>query len=205
MRITPKIISVSILALSLSACGAPDPSPPVADEADEVEAPAEADVGAERALDGDGTEELAEDALESDEITEDASEVVEDTVAPKGAPKVEPVAKPEPKPEPKPAPAPVAAASPPPMFAICSACHSVEAGKNGIGPSLAGVGGAKAGHVGSFSYSDGMKGSGLTWNAANLDKFLKNPSGTVPGTSMGYGGLSNDAQRKAVVDYLLGL
>ena len=47
-----------------------------------------------------------------------------------------------------------------------------------------------------------MKSSGLTWNAANLDAFLANPAGKVPGTLMGLAGIKDAAQRKAIVDYL---
>lgn len=205
MRITTTLISVSILALSLAACGAPDPGNPdseTAETTEEAETPAALDTGEEAVVDGaDG---LGEDGSE-DGGEEDASEDATEEVAEAPETTQEPAPAPKPEPSVEPAPAPVAAAVAPPMFAICSACHSVDAGQNGLGPSLAGVGGAKAGHVGSFSYSDAMKESGLTWNAANLDKFLKDPAGAVPGTSMGYGGMSNDAQRKAVVDYLMGL
>lgn len=195
MRMTPKLVSVSILALSLAACGSDAPADAV-DVIEDVEDPAAIDAGDEVVLDGEADGETI--AEEGDEEVGAADEEADEL-----APEPEPAAAPAPKPEP--APVPVAAATAPPMFAICSACHSVKAGENGLGPSLAGVGGAKAGHVSAFSYSDAMNESGLTWNAANLDKFLKDPSGTVSGTSMGYGGLRNDAQRKAVVDYLMGL
>ena len=75
-------------------------------------------------------------------------------------------------------------------------------GKTIIGPSLAGVYGRKAGAVAGFQYSDAMKGSGLAWNAGNLDSFLANPTGKVPGTLMGFAGIKDAAQRKAVIDYL---
>jgi len=103
------------------------------------------------------------------------------------------------------APTPVAAASPPAMFAVCGACHSVTPGDHGIGPSLAGVFGDKAGSQAGFDYTDAMKESGLTWNEANLNRFLEDPRGVVPGTTMAYAGLKNAAQRQAVIDYLKGL
>lgn len=100
---------------------------------------------------------------------------------------------------------PVAAASPPAMFAVCGACHSVTPGDHGIGPSLAGVFGDKAGTQPGFDYTDAMKASGLTWNEANLNRYLENPREVVPGTTMAYAGLKNAAQRQAVIDYLKGL
>lgn len=44
----------------------------------------------------------------------------------------------------------------------CFACHGVVDGKKGIGPSLFGVVGRKAGTVPDFYYSEANKGSGLT-------------------------------------------
>jgi len=95
-----------------------------------------------------------------------------------------------------------AASAPPQAFNQCTACHSTAPGKTIIGPSLAHVYGRKAGSLAGFQYSDAMKSSGLTWNAANLDAFLANPAGKVPGTLMGLAGIKDAAQRKAIVDYL---
>jgi cytochrome c2 len=99
------------------------------------------------------------------------------------------------------APTAVAAAKPP-EFAVCAACHSTEPGKNGLGPTLAGVYGAKAAHISSFDYSEPMENSGLTWNEGNLDRYLADPRGVVPGTKMAYPGLKDAAKRKAMIDYL---
>jgi cytochrome c2 len=49
--------------------------------------------------------------------------------------------------------------------AQCSACHSNQPGVNGIGPSLAGVAGRKAGSLPGFHYTPAISGSGLTWDA----------------------------------------
>ena len=48
----------------------------------------------------------------------------------------------------------------------CQVCHATEAGKNKIGPSLAGIVGRKAGSVEGFHYSEANKNSGLTWDEA---------------------------------------
>jgi cytochrome c2 len=98
-----------------------------------------------------------------------------------------------------------AAAAPPDAFKQCQVCHSVAPGKNGIGPSLAGIYGAKAGEVAGYDFSDAMKNSGLTWNAATLDKYLAGPQAVVPGTKMSFGGLKDADKRKAVIDYLKSL
>ena len=93
----------------------------------------------------------------------------------------------------------------PAAFAQCKACHSTEPGKMMIGPSLAGVAGKQAGSVPGFAYSGAMKASGLTWDAATLDKYLADPKGVVPGTKMAFVGLEDEAKRKEVVDYVLAL
>ena len=90
----------------------------------------------------------------------------------------------------------------PAAFAQCASCHAVKLGQNGIGPSLAGVFGRKAGTGPGFEYSPALKGSGLTWDEAGLDKWLANPMGMVPGTRMTYAGQGDAAKRKELVDYL---
>ncbi len=87
-------------------------------------------------------------------------------------------------------------------FAPCATCHSVNAGQNGIGPSLAGVFGRKAGSLPNFDYSAAMKASGKVWDETTLDNFLTSPMAAVPGTRMTYMGQSDPAKRKAVIDYL---
>jgi len=95
-----------------------------------------------------------------------------------------------------------APAGPPQAFNQCSACHSTAPGKTIIGPSLAGVYGHKAGQVAGFQFSDAMKSSGMVLNEKNLDAFLANPMGKVPGTTMAYAGVKDAAQRKAIIAYL---
>lgn len=52
-----------------------------------------------------------------------------------------------------------------------------------------------------FTYTDGMKGLGVTWNESNLDRYLSGPSAMVPGTTMAIGPL-NAADRRAIIAYL---
>jgi cytochrome c len=83
----------------------------------------------------------------------------------------------------------------------CQACHTDEAGKPArVGPNLAGVVGRKAAAT-DFNYSAALKGSGLTWNRENLDRYLAAPSKAVPGTRMVIA-LTDPVQRKALIDYL---
>ena len=91
--------------------------------------------------------------------------------------------------------------TPPAAFTQCRVCHSVSPGQNGIGPSLAGIHGNRAGAVAGFTYTDGMRTSGLTWNDATLNRYLTDPQGTVPGTMMAIGPL-DATQRAAIIAYL---
>jgi cytochrome c len=84
----------------------------------------------------------------------------------------------------------------------CGICHTVVAGQNRIGPTLFGVVGRKAGSIPDFHYTPDHKKLDLTWDAANLDKYLTNPRAMVPDTSMVYAGLKDDAQRADLVAYL---
>ncbi len=104
--------------------------------------------------------------------------------------------------EASPAESSVSLASAPPEFAQCSSCHSIRKGLNGVGPSLFGIFGSKAGAVAGYSYSAANKASGLTWDEATLDTYLTSPMKMVPGTKMTYAGMADPAKRKAVIDFL---
>ena len=88
------------------------------------------------------------------------------------------------------------------VFQKCRACHSLDAGKNGIGPSLAGIVGEKAAAVPGFNFSPAMKASGLTWDAATLDAYLADPQKAVPGNKMPFPGLKTERERSAVIALL---
>jgi cytochrome c len=86
-------------------------------------------------------------------------------------------------------------------FARCAACHSVE-GDNGVGPSLQGVTGRKAGSLAGFRYSRAMKSAGITWDAASLEAFIADPQHAVPGNVMPFSGVPDAKERADIVAYL---
>jgi cytochrome c len=81
----------------------------------------------------------------------------------------------------------------------CSGCHSLDRDKEG--PRLRGVYGRAAGTVESFDYSDALKKSGITWDAAKLDQWLTDPDKLVPANDMPFR-LPDAQERQAIIAYL---
>ena len=81
-------------------------------------------------------------------------------------------------------------------------CHSLEPGRNKLGPSLFGVLDRRAGTVAGFNYSSANKNSGLVWTRETLDAYLADPQTMVPGTLMVFPGIKNGGDWQALVEFL---
>lgn len=89
------------------------------------------------------------------------------------------------------------------VFNQCAACHSMAKGKNGLGPSLHGVVGRKAGTAEGFkNFSPAMKESNITWTPENISKYLANPKGFIPGNRMVFVGLKKDEDIANVIAFI---
>lgn len=97
------------------------------------------------------------------------------------------------------------------LFLQCTACHDITAAQPSsdaenllrkVGPNLHGLMGRQAGTLASYSYSEALRKSGVTWTKPNLDRWLQQPAIMVPDTTMTFVGISSEADRTAVIAYL---
>ncbi len=86
------------------------------------------------------------------------------------------------------------------IYERCVACHAFEYDRTG--PRHCGLFGRHAGSVKGFTYSDAMRRADIVWNAQTLDVFLKSPITAVPGTSMGYAGVTDAGERADLIAYM---
>jgi len=88
-------------------------------------------------------------------------------------------------------------------FRVCASCHSLEAGRNMTGPSLANLWGRKAGSLPSFDrYSDALKSSSIIWNDRTLDGWLTDPQAMMPGNDMPFDGIKDTRIRADLLAFL---
>jgi cytochrome c len=85
----------------------------------------------------------------------------------------------------------------------CAACHTFGKGEpNRVGPNLYGVVGRPKHSEAGFNYTAAMKGQQGNWTPDDLDKYLTNPRGVVPGTAMTFAGLPRGQERADVIAFL---
>ena len=93
------------------------------------------------------------------------------------------------------------------VFQRCYSCHSVDPNEIAKlqGPSLFQIIGRPAGTVAGFEYSEAMRekaATGLTWDAAILERYFADPEAVIPGTRMSVPPLRDDQDRADLIAYL---
>lgn len=88
----------------------------------------------------------------------------------------------------------------------CAACHTFdEGGPNRVGPNLWDVLGKPVAHLEGFNFSGAaqeLHDEGVTWSYDNVDAFLENPRGWMPGTRMVFPGLRSPEDRAALIAFM---
>jgi cytochrome c len=87
----------------------------------------------------------------------------------------------------------------------CYACHSLDPGERLEGPSLRGIVGGPVAAQPGFDYSPALRRFARDrpiWTPALVDRFIADPEGTVPGTSMAFAGVRDPDERSALIAYL---
>jgi cytochrome c len=85
------------------------------------------------------------------------------------------------------------------VYQVCMGCHSLD--EDDVGPRHRGVVGRVAGTVPGYAYSPALKNSHIVWSRKNLDRWLANPQGLVPGAKMFFA-MPNPQDRADVIAYL---
>ena len=89
------------------------------------------------------------------------------------------------------------------VFEQCSACHSLAADQNGLGPHLHGLFGRKSASVGDYVYSPPLRRANVVWTPELVDKFLADPqAGAFRGNKMPFAGLTDAQARADLIAYL---
>lgn len=89
------------------------------------------------------------------------------------------------------------------LFVNCAACHTFQQNAaHGVGPNLWGVFGSKAGTKPDFVYSDALVDSAIVWTEETIGKYIENPATFLPGNLMGFAGMANEQDRKALLAFL---
>jgi len=87
-------------------------------------------------------------------------------------------------------------------YSKCKACHKLEEGAHGTGPSLFAIIDRDIAAIDGYSYSGGMAALEGDWTVEALFKFLEKPKDFVPGTKMSFAGLKKSSDRANLIAYL---
>jgi len=85
----------------------------------------------------------------------------------------------------------------------CAACHTFnKGGRPLVGPNLWGIVGRPRASESGFNYSAALKSKGGNWTIDDLNQFITNPKGMLPGTNMTFAGVARASERADIIAYL---
>ena len=88
----------------------------------------------------------------------------------------------------------------------CVVCHSVDPkDASRYAPELYGVVGRNKGASPWFNYSTALRMAEGVWTEAELDKYLAHPGTYLPGTKKTLAGISDEKERRKIVEALLAI
>jgi cytochrome c len=92
------------------------------------------------------------------------------------------------------------------LYQLCYGCHSLRAGENlPSGPTLYAIVGKPVAAETGFAYSPALRrfaSRNPRWTPELLDRFIIDPEALAPGTYMAFHGLTDPAQRAALIEFL---
>jgi cytochrome c2 len=89
------------------------------------------------------------------------------------------------------------------IIGACLQCHGETIdGEPGNAPTLRGVVGRKIAATNFDRYSEGLKNRTGVWNNETLNEFLRDVDGFAPGSTMYFSGITDEAIRSKVIEYL---
>ena len=92
------------------------------------------------------------------------------------------------------------------LYRRCYACHALEPGANTpAGPTLDAIVGRPIASEAGFDYSPALRRLAAArgrWTPELLARFLADPAAVAPGTEMGFPGLADPAERRALIAWL---
>ena len=89
------------------------------------------------------------------------------------------------------------------LISQCIVCHTLGEGEEAsAGPNLWKVVGRPVASAVGYDYSEAMTRYGGRWTEERLDRFIADPRGTIPGTTMAFDGIDDAGERKRIIEFL---